>query len=353
VRHDAENVRTANQIMTRSCDKLAEVRPSAARAVDRVDAIAFFLVPGFSMLAYVTAIESLRAANQISGRHLYDWHHFSPDGGVVSASNGVEIRCEPISPDQVFDYVFVCASDESAGFRDPPSLAWLRNQAARGARIGGIGGGAFLLARAGLLQKRRVTLHWAYASAFREEFPDVDVHRSLYEIDGPIMTSGGGMSPLDMMHAVIRDKHGEQLAVGVSDWFLHTDIREGQKAQRLSFQARLGVNHPGLIKALESMEAALEDPLPRSTLARIAGVSERQLDRLFVSQVGFGLSVYYLKLRLERARQLVLQSPLPLTEIGVACGFKSASTFSKSYRAAFNTPPSADRADMLRRHRSG
>ena len=218
--------------------------------------------------------------------------------------------------------------------------------------MGGVGGGAFLLARAGLLKGRRVTLHWAYATAFREEYPDVALRRSLYEIDGNIMTSGGGMSPLDMMHAIICTEHGEKLAVGVSEWFLHTDIREGQAAQRLSLEARLGVHHPGLIRALESMEASLEDPLSRAQIAQIAGVSERQLDRLFPVQVGVGLSAYYRRLRLERARSLVLQTSLSLTEVAVACGFNSASTFSKSYRAEYGEPPRSERIKRLQRHRA-
>jgi len=325
----------------------------AVSADERPANVAFLLISGFAMLAYAAAIESLRAANQIAGRPLYCWRHFSPAGPVAAASNAVEVRCDGlIDQHQVFDYVFVCASDEAATFNDSHILAWLRMQATSGARLGGIGGGAFLLARAGLPRGRRATLHWVYAPAFREEFPTVELRRSLYEIDGNIMTSGGGMSPLDMMHAVIQEAHGKQLAIDVSEWFLHTDIRQGPAAQRLSFEARLGVHHPGLVRALQHMEASLEEPLPRAEIARIAGVSERQLDRLFLAQVGKGLSAYYLNIRLERARRLVLQTSLSLTEIAVACGFNSASTFSKSYRAAFGEPPSRERIKTLPRHQS-
>jgi transcriptional regulator GlxA family with amidase domain len=142
------------------------------------------------------------------------------------------------------------------------------------------------------------------------------------------------------------------LALGVSEWFLHTDIREGQKPQRLSFQARLGVSHAGLIRVLEAMEASLEEPLSRTHLALVAGVSERHLDRLFLAQVGTALSAYYLERRLERARQLAVQSSLSLLEIGIACGFTRASTFSKSYRRLFGVSPSGDRAGALRRGRT-
>jgi transcriptional regulator GlxA family with amidase domain len=225
---------------------------------ERPAEVGFLLVDGFSMLAYAAAVESLRAANQIAGRPFYRWHNISTDGHPSAASNGIPFQCKSASDfTQPLDYLFVCASDTAADFRDPHTFAWLRALASKGTKLGGISGGAFLLARAGLLKNRRVTLHWVYAPAFSEEFPEINLRRSLYEIDGDRITCGGGMSPLDMMHALLGQQHGEDLAVGVSEFFLHTDIREGQKPQRLSFQARLGASHRGLIRALEAMENAL------------------------------------------------------------------------------------------------
>lgn len=209
--------------------------------------------------------------------------------------------------------------------------------------MGAMGGGAFLLARAGLLQRRRMTLHWAYAAAFAEEFPDVDLRRSLYEIDGPCITCGGGISPLDMMHALLSREHGARLARDVTDWFVHTEIREGEHAQRHSFQVRLGVSHPGLVRALEAIEGSLENPLGRRELAALADVSERQLDRLFASQLGTTLRAYYLVARLKQARRLLLQSQSSVLEIAMICGFRSASNFSKCYRAEFGVTPTAER----------
>jgi transcriptional regulator GlxA family with amidase domain len=315
--------------------------------------VAFLLLSDFAMIAYASAIEALRAANQVAAAELYNWYNISPDGNPVIASNGVAFQCQyDTRTGETFDYVFVCASDQALTFRQPQTLRWLRAQATVNSVVGGISGGAFLLARAGLLNSHRLTLHWVYAQAFSEEFPEADLRRSLYEIDGNRMTSGGGISPLDMMHALLRREYGDELAVGVSEWFLHTDIREGKKPQRLSFQARLGVSHAGLIRVLEAMEASLEEPLSRAQLSQIAGVSERHLDRLFLAQVGTALSAYYLEQRLERARQLVLQSSLSLLEIAIACGFTRASTFSKSYRRIFRVSPSDDRVSALRRSRA-
>ncbi|MBG6118470.1 transcriptional regulator GlxA family with amidase domain [Sphingobium sp. JAI105] len=319
---------------------------------DRPARVGFLLISGFAMLAYVAAIESLRAANQIAKQTLYTWHHLRPDDDPAVASNDVAVACDCLAGGtEQFDLIFVCASDEAVSFDQGHALAWLRSQAARGAMIGGIGGGAFILARAGVLTNHRMTLHWAYAPAFAEEFPNADLRKSLYEIDGKRLTCGGGMSPLDMMHALFVRRHGMELADGVSDWFLHTDIRESWDSQRRSLEARLGVSHPGLIRALEAMENRIEDPLSRAELAGIAGLSERQLDRLFVAQLNSALTAYYLRLRLDRSRQLVRQTGLSQMEIAVASGFKSASRFSKAYRAMFGLPPSAERQEALRLRR--
>jgi transcriptional regulator GlxA family with amidase domain len=306
--------------------------------------VAFLLLSGFAMLSYAVATECLRAANQVRGARLYEWFNVSPDGESVTASNGLAFHCDfDTQSAEPFDYVFVCASDEVLAFDHPPTLRWLRAHAKLGTMMGGISGGTFLLARAGLLEHRRVTLHWVYMAAFAEEFPTADVRQSLFEIDGNRLTCGGGTAALDMLHQLLLREHGKTLADNVSDWFLQTDIREGEKPQRLSPQARLGVSHAGLGRALEAMEGALEEPLSRDEIADIARVSKRQLDRLFVSQVGRTMNVYYLDLRLKRAQQLVRQSALSQLEITYACGFKSPSSFCKAYRAEFGVPPSKDR----------
>ncbi len=313
--------------------------------------VAFFVLPGFAMLAYAAATDCLRAANEVHGRTLYRWTNVGTAATGAGASNGAVIACSAdIRSDEHFDYVFVCASDEALSFDDPDTLRWLRKQAQGGAILGGISGGAFLLARAGLLKDRRATLHWVYWNAFLEEFPDVDLQQCVYASDGNVITCGGGTAPLDMLHKLFSERHGVEFADRIGEWFLHTDVRGEKVGQRRSCQARLGVNHGGLIRALNAMENSLEEPLSRPELAGIAAVSERQLDRLFLTQVGRPVNAYYLELRLERARQLVLQSSLSQLEITFACGFRSPSSFSKAYRAEFGLPPSRDRASLRRRH---
>jgi len=203
----------------------------------RAQSVGFLLVPGFALMSYAAAVEPLRAANLISGKPLYRWWHAAPGGKPVMASNGLAIIPDAgTGSDRDVDMLFVCAGGNPATFNDRQVFAWLRKLARRGVTIGGISGGPYILARAGLLDGRRVTLHWEHQPAFSEDFPDVAVTPSLFEIDGNRITCSGGISALDMMVALIERDHGRQLAAAVGDWFLHTHIREGMGPQRMDLR---------------------------------------------------------------------------------------------------------------------
>lgn len=313
--------------------------------------VGFLLVPGFALMSYAAAVEPLRAANLLSGRELYHWWHAAPGGKPVTASNGVAIIPDcGTSTERATDMVFVCAGGNPAPFDDRSTFAWLRRLARKGVTIGGISGGPYILAKAGLLEGARATLHWEHQPAFREAFPDVEVAPSLFEIDGNRITCSGGISALDMMVALIERDHGRQLAASVGDWFLHTHIREGFGPQRMDLRYRLGVADEKLVAALRAMEKNLETLLPRDALARDTGVSLRQLERLFRHHVGHGIHAHYRMLRLDRARQLLRETTLPVLDVALATGFASSSQFARAYRQAFNEPPSRTRNAPEPRH---
>jgi transcriptional regulator GlxA family with amidase domain len=314
------------------------VKQPAARTVG------FLLVPGFALMSYAAAIEPLRAVNLLSGRELYRWWHAAPGGKPVLASNGVAIIPDcGTNTERAADMVFVCAGGNPALFEDRSVFAWLRRMARKGVAIGGISGGPYVLAKAGLLDERRATLHWEHLPAFREAFPDVAVVPSLFEIDGNRITCSGGISALDMMVAIIEKEHGRQLAAAVGDWFLHTHVREGFGSQRMDLRLRLGIADEKLLRVLRRMEGSIEAPQPRANLARIAGVSVRQLERLFQRHLGQGIHRQYSSMRLERARQLLRETTLPVLDVAVATGFSSSSQFARAYRRSFGEPPSRTR----------
>ncbi|MBH0237744.1 GlxA family transcriptional regulator [Methylobrevis albus] len=313
--------------------------------------VGFLLVDDFALMSYAAAVEPLRAANRIAGAELYRWRHVAVGAGDVRASNGLAIVPDGHVPvpgagqpaDGGFDLVLVCAGGNPAGFDHPPTYAWLRGLARAGVRLGGVSGGPWLLARAGLLGGRRCTIHWEHMPAFVEEFPDLAVTGSVFEIDGDRVTAAGGVAVFDLMLELIADAHGRALAAAVGDWFLRQELRGGGRPQRLAPADRFGVGDPKLLRVLAHMETRIEEPPRREDLAALAGVSLRRLEALFRDRLGTSIARHGLGLRLERARTLVVQSRLSLTEIAAACGFASAAHFSRSYRARFGRPPRADR----------
>jgi len=306
--------------------------------------VGFLLLPDFSLLSYACAIEPLRAANRLSGRLLYAWRHIAIDGRPAQASNGVEVRADHGLDDEFeVGTVFVCAGGNPARFRNRRVSRWLRGLARHNVRLGGVSGGPYALARAGLLNGHGCTIHWEHFPAFVEEFPDLHATRSLFVIDRDRLTCSGGTAALDMMHALIEQDHGHELAAAVSDWFLQTDIRAGSGPQRLTLRERFNVSNERLLRALEYMESHLQEPASRGELAKRAGISVRQLERLFADHLGSTMRAHYLRTRLERARILLRQTVMPVVSIAVETGFVSASHFARSYRLAFGRPPRQER----------
>ncbi|MFT3973284.1 MAG: GlxA family transcriptional regulator [Amaricoccus sp.] len=303
----------------------------------------FLLLPRFALMSYAAATEPLRAANLLSGVPLYRVSDFSADGAAVRASNGLAVPCAaPPAPD--LHTLFVCAGGGPGDWRVAEVAPILRRLARRGVRLGGISGGAYLLAAAGLLDGRDFTLHWEHAPALAEAYPEAVPRPARYVIDGNRITCGGGVAPLDMMHALIAERMGAGFARRVSDWYLHTAVAEPGAPQRASAAERYRTHHPALLAALGRMEATVEAPLPRAAIARSAGVSPRHLDRLFAAELGTTWTAAYLRLRLDQAARLLEQSPLSLAEVAFATGFSSASHFSRAFRAANGVPPGAWRA---------
>ena len=268
------------------------------------------------------------------------------------ASNGLAIIPDiGAGSDRDVDMLFVCAGGNPATFNDKQVFAWLRKLARRGVTIGGISGGPYILARAGLLDGRRVTLHWEHQPAFSEDFPEIAVAPSLFEIDGNRITCSGGISALDMMVALIERDHGRQLAAAVGDWFLHTHIREGMGPQRmdLRLQARRCRREAVARAAPHGGRASRRRNLAPSLRASPA-CRCRQLERLFRRHLGHGIHKQYSSMRLERARQLLRETTLPVLDVAIATGFSSSSQFARAYRRSLRRAAKPHAAQRLSRY---
>lgn len=306
--------------------------------------IGFVLLPRFSMIAFTSAVEALRQANRLSGKELYRWPIFSLEGAPVAASNGLVLTPQgDLEAASRLGTVALCAGIDVQKIDDRRLFSWLRRMDRQGADIGGICTASYVLAKAGLLDEVTCTIHWENLAAFLEEFPELDVSNELFEIGRKRFTCAGGTAPLDMMLNVISSQHGHELAAAVAEQFMHERIRDQHDHQRMSLPARLGVRHPKLLSVIATMEKNLEEPLSRAQLAREAGLSTRQLERLFRKYLSRSPARYYLELRLNRARLLLLQTNLSVIDVALACGFVSASHFSKCYRDFFGRTPRKER----------
>ncbi|MBX6322783.1 MAG: GlxA family transcriptional regulator [Rhodospirillaceae bacterium] len=306
--------------------------------------IGLFVVPQFAMMGFTSAIEPLRSANRLSGKRLYSWHIVSKDGAPVTASNGIAVVPEAsIADPPRFTSLIVCAGIDAQRYDEKPVFAWLRRLDRQGIAIGAISLGTYVLARAGLLDGYRCTVHWESLEAFAEEYPHIEVTPELFEIDRGRFTCSGGIAALDMMLHLIARQHGHALAAAVSDQFLHERIRDRHDRQRMALPVRLGVRHPKLLAVIRRMEETLEDPVSCASLARGVNLSCRQLERLFRRYLGRTPTRYYLELRLQRARLLLQQTDMTVLDVALASGFVSASHFSKCYRELFNKTPRAER----------
>jgi transcriptional regulator GlxA family with amidase domain len=304
--------------------------------------IGFLLIDGFALMSYVSIVEAFRAANVLSGRPLYEWKHISIREGFVSASNGARIRADAqIGDTLVLDLLLVCAAGNPALFRNERTFARLRYLASRGMRIGGVSGGPYILARAGLLSGYRCTIHWEHRPAFIEAFPQLDVQHGLYVIDRNRLTCAGGIAGLDLATALIAEDYGRHLATMVSDWYLQTQLREAHATQRVSLRERYKTTNEKVLATLAAMEANLEEPLSRSALADRNQVSVRQLERLFRLHLRRTIGATYMDIRLKKAITLLNETSVPLVQIGLACGFANASHFSRAFKSWRGQPPSS------------
>lgn len=306
--------------------------------------LGLLLIDGFALMSYASLIEPFRAANAISGKPLYRWFHIGLAENRAVASNGARIVADNRVGDAIrCDSLFVFAAGDPAAFRDARTFAWLRSLARQGMTIAGISGGPYVLARAGLLGGYRATIHWEHRERFVQEFPLLDLADGLFVIDRHRVTCAGGTAALDLAVALIERDHGATLASQVSEWFIRTEARTAERPQRLSLKDRYGTANDTVLRTLAEMERTVESPLSRQDLARIAGVSPRQLDRLFVAELGDTVAAVNVTIRLEQARRWIRSTGMAMTEIAIASGFASASHFSRSYRDRFGVPPSRDR----------
>lgn len=308
--------------------------------------LGFLLLPQFSMMAFSAAIEPLRAANRLRGKPLYEWNLASVDGSAVTASNGISIAVQgPLDALGRPDLLLVCVGLDALQLTlaHPRLKGQLRQLAAHGCQVGGVSGGSFPLAEAGLLDGRRCTVHWEYAEPFAQRYPRARLVPDLFVVDDGVFTCSGGTAALDLMLHFIREHHGGELANAVAEQFIHPRIRAQDDGQRMDAGLRYRITHPRLADAVRLMESALGEPLGLAGIAARVGLSARQIERLFAQQLGTTPGQFHLGLRLARGRHLLRETVAPVRAIAEDCGFDSASHFAQAYKRQHGCRPSDER----------
>lgn len=310
----------------------------------------FVLLPGYSLLGCSAAVEVLAAANEVLGEARYESTLLSLDGRPVLAGCGSRVAVQASLQDGLALAAALVASeslpplDGPDAFADPRGAvaSWLRLQALGGAVLGGLGCGAAWLARAGLLAGYRATVHHARVGEMGERHPETVFSRNVYEIDRDRISCGPGTASLDLLIAWLARTHGESIVAPLLAHFGLERLRASDERQRVPATGL--VTNAKVTEAVALMEANLQEPLPTDEIARLVGVSRRQLERLFKQHLDDMPSRYYIEMRLVRARHLLRHSGQSILQIGLACGFASASRFSSCYRARFGHTPRDERS---------
>ena len=325
----------------------ADAAWSRSSGIEPARHFTLLLLPEFSMIAFAALIEPLRLANRISGQDLYSWTLASADAKAVVASNGITVGVDAgIADIRNPGSIIVCGGINGDRFLDSGTFAWLRRASAMGSEIGATCTGSFVLARSGVLAGYRCTVHWEHLASWREIFPDIEVTGELFTIDRKRATCAGGTASADMMLNRIAGIHGEELATMVSEQMLHHKIRSGGDLQNSLVQLPMGAERDDLRAAICCMLDNLETPLDLQTVADRIGKSRRNLERVFRKYLNCSPAKHYLRLRLERARQLLHQTHMPVVQVALNCGFISTTHFSKCYREHFGLTPKADKTSQ-------
>lgn len=306
--------------------------------------IGFLTLNEYTMIALSGAIEVLRMANRLSGQPHYSWSILTLDGKPVQSSNGLSIAdAQTYDGADEFDMVLVCGGTNVERFAGDRIISLLRRIAHDGIVLGGICTGTYALVKSGLLDGYKCTVHWENMAGLREFHSRVQFQEELFVIDRDRVTCSGGIAPVDLMLSIVKSAFGKTLVADISNQFILERVRDGYDRQHIPLAARLGFNHTALVDIAALMEANFEEPLTAVELAKLAGLSLRQVQRMFQVSLETTPTKYYLQLRLRRARELLLQSQMSITQIAISCGFQSTCHFSKSYRALYGRTPRSER----------
>ena len=294
--------------------------------------VTLLVLPDSSMMSLASVLDTMRAANRIASRDLFEWK--------IATLNGKPARltCDLlVNPDTMLDaqssgdVLIIIASFNQQQHAGPAHLKLIKRLSRNFSAIGGIEAGSWILARSGLLDQRSATTHWEDLEEFARYFPGVDIKPDRFVVDGNIFTTGGASPTFDFMLYLIRRRYGYPLAMEVSSVFIY-DSRSATDTQPLVSLGMLENTEPRVAAAIHVMEQHIDDTLGIAQVAAQVDLSVRMLEYLFRQTLDLSPAAYYRHLRLQIARRMVVDTRLKLQEIAIRTGFNSLSSFSRLFR---------------------
>lgn len=343
--------------MAAGMDRIAD-RPSptsarrcAAPGTARPLRVGFVLTDRFTLSAFSLFVDHLRLAAD-AGDHsrpiLAHWTVMASTSQPIAASCGVSVNPNGalLDPDTL-DYVVVVGGLLSARRPvDDATERYLKEAGRSGVTLVGVCTGSFVLARLGLLDRRRCCVSWYHHQDFLAEFPDVEpISDRLFIADGKRITCAGGGGVADLATHLIESHIGRSAAQKSRHVLLLDRVRGGAESQPHPPAAPV-VGDDRVRRALIMMEQNLAEPVPIAQIAAQLGLSTRQLERLFQGMTGMRPSAFYRTLRLRFAGFLLDTTDRPVTEIAFDAGFSDCAHFSRQFKAAHGVTPSAVRAGL-------
>ncbi|MER8396367.1 GlxA family transcriptional regulator [Mesorhizobium sp. M1340] len=312
--------------------------------------IVILVLPGFSQLSLSSFVDPLRLANSVSCRSFFKWMVASLDGEPVECASGLGVSVgsdfsgvgQAIQAGSYPDMVIVCAGERVEKQASAPLFNLLRLCRRHRVSITALGTATWLLAEIGMLDDAACTIHWDKRAALCETFGRLRVTDQLFVRDVHIVTCAGEFACFDLVMQLISEYLGREAAISVCRHANAGYWRSDDDRQWTINAEETGICKP-LAEVIRIMDDHIEDPLPLRDIARCVGRSQRQIERLFARSLSASPMRYYLHLRLSRAKRLIEQTELPVVEIAVACGFASASHFSKCFRQVYGLNPTACR----------
>ncbi|MDH3388021.1 MAG: GlxA family transcriptional regulator [Gammaproteobacteria bacterium] len=302
--------------------------------------ITLLVLPESSMMSMASALDTMRAANRIASRELFEWQIATLNGNPARLTCDLTIEPDAIlDADSSGDVLIVIASFNQQHHAGPAHLKLIKRVSRNFSAVGGIEAGSWILARSGLLERRSATTHWEDLEEFANRFPAVNCKPDRFVIDGKVFTTGGASPTFDFMLYLIRKRYGYPLAIEVSSAFIYDGVHSATDTQPLVSLGMLENSEPRVAAAIHVMEQYIDEPIPTARVARKVNLSIRMLEYLFRQTLNMSPAAYYRRLRLQTARRMVVDTRLRLQEIAIRTGFNSLSSFSRLFRNHYQQTP--------------